>query len=81
METIEQRVNNVIVEQLGVSASDVKPASRFVNDLGADSLDVVELVMAIEDEFGLVISDEDSEKMVTPQSVYDYVNTNVRVPA
>jgi acyl carrier protein len=78
--TIEERVAKIIAEQLGVSVAEVKPESNFVDDLGADSLDVVELTMATEDEFDLVILDEDAEKFTTAQTIIDYVTANIRAP-
>jgi acyl carrier protein len=68
--SIEQRVKEIIVEQLGVSADQVTPEAKFIEDLGADSLDTVELVMALEEEFGLEIQDEQAEKL---QSVGDVI--------
>ena len=73
MSTIEERVKKVVVEQLGVSESDVKSEASFVDDLGADSLDTVELVMALEEEFGAEIPDDDAEKITTVQHAIDYV--------
>lgn len=75
---IEQRVKNIIVEQLGVEDSEVKPEAHFINDLGADSLDTVELVMAVEEEFGVEISDEDAEKAQTVKDLIDYVKNNAK---
>ncbi len=71
--SIEQRVTKIVAEQLGVDEAEVKLASSFVNDLGADSLDTVELVMALEEEFGCEIPDEDAEKITTVQQAIDYV--------
>ncbi len=68
--SIEERVKGIIVEQLGVNADQVTPESKFIEDLGADSLDTVELVMALEEEFGQEIPDEDAEKL---QSVGDVI--------
>src|SRR3989442_13230058 len=65
MPSIFDRVKNIVVEQLGVAADEVSPGSSFVDDLGADSLDVVELVMALEEELGVEIPDEDAEKIAT----------------
>ena len=72
MASIEDKVKNIIVEQLGVDEKEVKPEAHFVDDLGADSLDVVELVMALEEEFKLEISDEDAEKLTTVKQAVDY---------
>jgi acyl carrier protein len=71
---IEQKVKAIIMEQLGVSEEEVKPEASFVDDLGADSLDLVELVMALEEEFGQEIPDEDAEKIVTVQDAINYIN-------
>jgi acyl carrier protein len=76
MSNNEQRVKKIVAEQLGVNESEVKNESSFVNDLGADSLDTVELVMALEEEFGVEIPDEDAEKITTVQLALDYVNTH-----
>ena len=74
METIEQRVKKIVAEQLGVNEADIKLESTFVDDLGADSLDTVELVMALEEEFETEIPDEDAEKITTVQQAIDYIN-------
>lgn len=76
MSNIEERVKKIIVEQLGVKEEDVKPAASFVDDLGADSLDTVELVMALEEEFETEIPDEEAEKITTVQLAIDYVNAH-----
>ena len=76
MSDIEARVKSVVVEQLGVEESEVTNAASFVDDLGADSLDTVELVMALEEEFGTEIPDEEAEKITTVQLAIDYVNNN-----
>jgi acyl carrier protein len=74
---IQQRVNKVIAEQLGVEEADINAEKSFVDDLGADSLDTVELVMALEEEFNAEIPDEDAEKLTTVGSVYDYIANKV----
>ena len=76
MENIEQRVKKIVAEQLGVNEADVKTDSSFVNDLGADSLDTVELVMALEEEFETEIPDEDAEKITTVQQAVDYIKSH-----
>lgn len=76
MSNIEERVKNIIVEQLGVQLDEVKNEASFVDDLGADSLDTVELVMALEEEFDTEIPDEEAEKITTVQSAIDYVVNN-----
>ena len=74
---VERRVIEIIVEQLGVSEEEVALEASFVDDLGADSLDLVELIMALEEEFGLEISDEDAEKIQTVQDVVNYITEHV----
>lgn len=76
MDNNVERVIKVVAEQLSVDAATVKNDSSFVGDLGADSLDTVELVMALEEEFGCEIPDEDAEKITTVQQAVDYVNAN-----
>ena len=76
MENIEQRVRKIVAEQLGVNEADVKNESSFVNDLGADSLDTVELVMALEEEFETEIPDEEAEKITTVQQAVDYIKAH-----
>lgn len=71
------RVKKIIVEQLGVDENEVVATASFVEDLNADSLDLVELIMSLEEEFGLEISDEDAEKIVTVQDAIDYINEHV----
>jgi len=78
MASIEEKVKHIIVEQLGVDEAEVKPEAHFVDDLGADSLDVVELVMALEEEFGLEISDEDAEKLSTVKQAIDYIEGHAK---
>jgi acyl carrier protein len=73
MPSIEERVKQIIVEQLGVDEAEVTPTASFVDDLGADSLDVVELVMAFEEAFGLEIPDEDAEKIATVKDAVAYI--------
>lgn len=74
MENIEQRVKKIVAEQLGVDEAEIKLESSFAGDLGADSLDTVELVMALEEEFECEIPDEEAEKITTVQQAVDYVN-------
>jgi acyl carrier protein len=74
------RVKAIVVEQLGVEANEVTPQSKFVEDLGADSLDVVELVMALEDEFDLEIPDEEAEKIATVGAAAKYIESHVEAP-
>ena len=76
--SVEVKVKHIIVEQLGVDEDEVKSEASFVDDLGADSLDVVELVMALEEEFGLEISDEDAEKIGNVQQAIDYIESHVK---
>ncbi len=76
MSDIETRVKAIVVEQLGVDEAEVKNESSFIDDLGADSLDTVELVMALEEEFGTEIPDEEAEKITTVQLAIDYVNAH-----
>ncbi len=70
---IEEKVKEIIVDQLGVDPSQVTPEAHFIDDLGADSLDTVELVMAFEEQFGIEIPDEDAEKITTVQNAIDYL--------
>ncbi len=72
--SVEDRVKEIICEQLGVSADEVTPQASFIEDLGADSLDLVELVMALEEEYSMEISDEDAEKIRTVKDVLDYID-------
>ena len=74
MASVEERVKQIIVEQLGVDEAEVTPKASFVDDLGADSLDTVELVMALEEEFEIEIPDEDAEKITTVQQAIDYIS-------
>lgn len=76
MSSIEERVKKIVIEQLGVSEDQVVPAASFVDDLGADSLDTVELVMALEEEFETEIPDEDAENITSVQQAIDYVKNN-----
>jgi acyl carrier protein len=70
---VDERVKKIIAEQLGAEEDDVTPEASFVDDLGADSLDTVELVMALEEEFGVEIPDEEAEKILTVQQAIDYI--------
>jgi len=78
MADVDAKVKKIISEQLGVPEADVKPEASFVNDLGADSLDTVELVMALEEEFGIEIPDEDAEKISTVQNAIDYIKAKAK---
>ena len=73
--SIEERVKKIIVDQLGAKAEDVKPEASFIEDLGADSLDTVELVMALEEEFDIEIPDEEAEKINTVGDAVKYINS------
>ena len=75
--TVEEKVKNIIVEQLGVDNETVTPEASFIDDLGADSLDIVELVMTMEEEFDLEIPDEDAEKIKTVNDVVTYIKSKV----
>ncbi len=74
---LEEKIKEIIVEQLGVSAAEVVPEASFIDDLGADSLDIVELVMALEEEWGLEIPDDDAEKIQTIQDAITYIEERV----
>ena len=76
MENIEQRVKKIVAEQLGVNEAEVKNESSFIDDLGADSLDTVELVMALEEEFECEIPDDEAEKITSVQQAIDYVQNH-----
>lgn len=78
MSTTEEQVKNIVAEQLGVKEEEVKNESSFVDDLGADSLDTVELVMALEEEFEIEIPDEEAEKITTVQLAIDYINAQTK---
>ena len=78
MPTIHDRLQKIIVDQLGVEESEVVPSASFVEDLNADSLDLVELIMSLEEEFKLQISDEDAEKITTVQEAEDYIEEHLR---
>ncbi len=78
MSTVSERLKKIIVDQLGVDESEVIPSASFVEDLNADSLDLVELIMSLEEEFKLQISDEDAEKITTVQEAEDYIEEHLR---
>ena len=78
MSTVAEKVKSIIVEQLGVEADEVTPAASFTDDLGADSLDIVELVMAFEEEFGIEIPDEDAEKITRVKEAIDYIEAHAK---
>jgi len=75
-EEVETKVREIISEQLGVAVDQVTPGASFIEDLGADSLDIVELVMALEEEYGMEISDEDAEKIRTVKDVVNYIQSH-----
>ena len=74
--SVAEKVKSIIVEQLGVDADEVNPGASFTDDLGADSLDIVELVMAFEEEFGVEIPDDAAEKITTVKDAIDYIDQN-----
>ena len=74
--SVNERVKNIVAEQLGIGVDEVSNESSFIDDLGADSLDTVELVMALEEEFDVEISDEQAEHITTVQSAIDYINNS-----
>jgi acyl carrier protein len=76
--TVQERLKKIIVDQLGVDEAEVVPSASFVDDLNADSLDLVELIMSLEEEFKLQISDEDAEKITTVQEAEDYIEEHLR---
>ncbi len=76
MSEVADKVNKIIVEQLGVNADEVKPDAAFVEDLGADSLDLTELIMAMEEEFDIEIADEDAQKIIKVQDAIDYIENS-----
>ena len=78
MSSVDERVMKIVVEQLGVNESEVTKESSFADDLGADSLDTVELVMALEEEFDCEIPDEQAEKITTVKQAIDYINANLK---
>lgn len=78
MATVPERLKKIVVDQLGVDESEVVPSASFVEDLNADSLDLVELIMSLEEEFKLQISDEDAEKITTVQEAEDYIEEHLR---
>jgi len=78
---VEEKVKDIIAEQLGVKKEEIKPESSFVDDLGADSLDTVEVVMALEEEFGIEIPDEDAEKITTVGEAVKYIDAKVKSKA
>ena len=78
MDNFEARVKKIVAEQLGVAEADIKNESSFVDDLGADSLDTVELVMALEEEFETEIPDEEAEKITTVQQAVDYISSHLK---
>ena len=81
MSTIEERVKKIVIEQLGIKEDEAKNDASFVDDLGADSLDTVELVMALEEEFDTEIPDDQAEKIATIQHAIDYIEAHVNAKA
>ena len=75
---VEEKVKEIICEQLGVEEDDVTPSAKFIEDLGADSLDTVELVMAFEEEFGIEIPDEDAEKITRVKEAIEYIDSHAK---
>ena len=80
MASLDEKVKQIIVEQLGVDEGEVTPTAHFIDDLGADSLDIVELVMAFEEAFEIEIPDEDAEKITTVQNATEYIQAHVKSP-
>ena len=78
MEDVSKKVKDIIVEQLGVNADEVTPEASFIDDLGADSLDTVELVMALEEAFGVEVPDEEAEKLTSVGAAIDYIQKNAK---
>ncbi|UCG34850.1 MAG: acyl carrier protein [Candidatus Omnitrophota bacterium] len=78
---VDEKIKDIIAEQLGVKKEEIKPESSFVDDLGADSLDTVEVVMALEEEFGIEIPDEDAEKITTVGEAVKYIEEKVKSKA
>lgn len=74
--SVDERVKSIVAEQLGIGVDEINNESSFIDDLGADSLDTVELVMALEEEFDIEISDEEAENISTVQTAIDYINKN-----
>ncbi len=79
VEDILERLKNIVVEKLGVDEAEIKPEASFVDDLGADSLDIVELIMAIEEEFDIEIPDEDAEKLTTVGAAVEYIKNKLGI--
>jgi len=73
----ENKINNIIIDKLGVDENKITPSAHFIEDLGADSLDTVELIMQFEEDFGIEIPDEDAEKILTVQNAYTYISKNI----
>jgi len=74
--SVEEKVREIVVDQLGISSDELKPESKFVEDLGADSLDLTELIMAMEEEFDIEIDDEKAQELLTVQAAIDYIKAN-----
>tara|TARA_B100001113_G_scaffold92347_1_gene73973 strand:+ start:275 stop:508 length:234 start_codon:yes stop_codon:yes gene_type:complete len=77
MSDYENKINNIIIDKLGVDENKITASAHFIEDLGADSLDTVELIMQFEEDFGIEIPDEDAEKILTVQDAYTYISKNI----
>ena len=76
MDNIEKKIKEIIAEKLNINIDEIKPATSIADDLGADSLDIVELFMSMEDEFSIEVKEDDAEKLITVQNIIDYIESN-----